>query len=75
MQLNEHVSPVTPLQVVGEFEIVSPLLQLFATQLPPENAPFDAQTCEPVTECRQRERSRRARKRKHGRSDPSLWFR
>ena len=49
-QVKEHVSPVTPLQVAGEFEIESPSPQLFATQLAPENEPPAPQTCEPDTE-------------------------
>ena len=47
LQLNEHVVPVTPEHVVGEFDIESPPLQLLALQLPPENKPLAPQTCEP----------------------------
>ena len=47
LQLNEHVVPVTPEHVVGEFDIESPPLQLLALQLPPENEPLAPQTCEP----------------------------
>ena len=48
LQVNEHVAPVTPEHVVGELASVSPLLQLFAAQLPPENEPPAPQTCEPA---------------------------
>ena len=47
MQVNEHVSPVTPLHVVGDWLSVSPLLQLFAEQLPPANDPPAPHTCVP----------------------------
>ena len=47
LQVYEHVSPVTPEHVVGEFDIESPPLQLLALQLPPENEPPAPQTCEP----------------------------
>ena len=39
-QLKEHVSPVTPLHVVGELASVRPLLQLFPEQVPPLNTLF-----------------------------------
>ena len=47
LQLKEHVSPVTPLHVVGELASVSPPAQPLAAQLPPENEPLAPQTCEP----------------------------
>jgi hypothetical protein len=42
-----HVSPVTPEHVVGEFAIVSPVLQLFAPHVPPAKAPDVPHTCAP----------------------------
>ena len=44
LQVNEQLCPVIPLHVVGEFAIVSPVVQLLAAHCPPENDPLARQT-------------------------------
>ena len=49
LQLYEHDSPVEPLHVVGEFDSVSPLVQLITEQDPPLNAPLVPHVWDPPT--------------------------